>query len=299
MDGMRDLIFDNLELLLDLPVELKIMVVENLLFDIHLKAHVVRPSSGQRELTHHVVWVNEEEWARFRAFAGMSPQTSTIAWKAFREARQAGRIRIIVDMEKHTGKPSYYIPRSTRSKTVPMRFFNGFTRLEATTPITMGTEHDEDERGFEVVVQRTSVVYDISPLPTAPLPGDNDRVISINTEVLMDTSTAINAPLFAAGNEAFAYGIRHPISSPSIPTPYLTPLTAKGLWSLGNLLSVRARNIARHYASEVHGGTRVWTEDHVNSMKWIGRVEKMKEEKAKAEQEKAEEADDEYTDDEE
>ncbi|EGP85878.1 unnamed protein product [Zymoseptoria tritici ST99CH_1E4] len=299
MDGMRDLTFDNLELLLDLPVELKIMVAENFLFDIHLKVNAVRPRQGDRLITHHVVWVNEEEWAPFRVFAGMSPQTSSIAWKAFRDARTAGRIRIILDMEKHTINPSHWIPRSTATRPVPMRFFDEFTRLEATTPITMGTEHDEDERGFEVVVQRVSVVYDISPPIAPPQPGDNDRIISIRNEVLMDTSTTMNAPLFAAANEAITYGIHHPIPSPTIPTPYLTPLTPKGLWSLGNLLTHRARKIARHYQSEVHGTSRVWVENHVNSLNWISRVEKMKAEKAKADEEKAEEADDEYTDDEE
>ncbi|KJX94336.1 hypothetical protein TI39_contig4202g00055 [Zymoseptoria brevis] len=179
--------------------------------------------------TYHVILVNESEWADFRTLQSCGDET-----------------RIIIDMSRHTYNPAHPVFRSTFTQNIfqkaLLHFLGNFTRLHTTRPVT--TTH----------------------------PGDNDKILRITFKTLMDDTDKKSTASFAPVNDGIEWALHHSQASQSgsIASPYLTrPLTAEGLWAVGNLLADRAGRVATHFLDDYLGATDVRTKCHSRSVKWL------------------------------
>ncbi|SMR58116.1 unnamed protein product [Zymoseptoria tritici ST99CH_3D1] len=278
--------------ILKLPAELIGSICMYLTPNIRLK--VQRMVYGLGGHGHLVTVLNPQDWRAYHNFSMTRWELRAKCLGAIKSAHKSRDLALIMEMERHAGDPTFPVslgkapfPCKVRSL---MTFLNKFNGLEVSTVVSMskvlhGAKPAEYTPGDDKSTKRTTVMIDIAkPLrrDRAPHPADLSNIVSIEEEILWDTTKPADASAFAAVQANMQYVLDFPVQTGvNIEVPYLSNVTAKGLYDLGCVLAVRAREYAMQHIDVVNGQGEIVIKKHKSCMNWLGCIERGRAERTK------------------
>ncbi|SMQ52917.1 unnamed protein product [Zymoseptoria tritici ST99CH_3D7] len=278
--------------ILNLPSELIGNICMYLTPNIHLK--VQRMVFGLGGHGHLITALNKHDWHAYFNFSMTRWELRAKCLDAIKSAHTSRDLILTMEMERHAGDPT--LPVSMSKAPFPckvrslMTFLNKFNGLEVSTVVSMskvlhGAKPAEYTPGDDKSTKRTTVMIDIAkPLrrDRAPHPADLSNIVSIEEEILWDTTKPADASAFAAVQANMQYVLDFPVQTGvNIEVPYLSNVTAKGLYDLGCVLAVRAREYTMQHIDVVNGQGEIVIKKHKSCMNWLGCIERGRAERTK------------------
>jgi hypothetical protein len=232
------------------------------------------PANPNGPDTYRTVITNQGDFDAYRSLKQTCRVMESVCDTAVMLEHSTHKIKLVMDMAQHERCPTRRVLRSLLGPRAPPKFLSNFTRLQIDCVYAITDGREDNDIDQEVLVQRTTATYAIDALSPS---ATEDVIDSLDIVSVWNDTSDESFSSIACINEGIRWAIENPLIAQGLPTPYLTGLTSKGLHTLGKLFTVRAGAVAMTRHNELRIFDERWVETHEHSMKWLQKVQWMKE----------------------